>query len=832
MYRDEITVITFQDVRTALHIASTAANWSSCNDDMNDYYVQQHNDTGKVFDHIVQSGYPLRVLIYNGDVDQACNFLGDQWFIEALAARWNMTVSQEFKSWWYRTQIAGYIKKFTRGPISIDLLTVKGAGHLVPSDRPGPALQMFENFLREEDYSRELPFNFELHSLKKDYQNQAVSSSKKNEEHVGRSTRALKLGSRRKDKNKSAASRPLRASSPAGPPTIGTKEQDLVKEGALPGLTWNLNFKHYSGYLAASPGNYLHYWLTESQNSPADDPLILWLNGGPGCSSLGGLFEELGPFHVNPDGSTLFENVGNVLFLEAPRDVGFSYRSSDAKPDSIYNDHYTADDNVLALASFFEKFPEYKKRSFYISGESYGGVYVPTLTNALIKKIQTKYVIYCNANLNDAWWVYGRVGCHIAANECNRTLFFDLAVGLSVCALSNGDDSMSYVNLQGVAIGNGEMSQIQQINSAVSLLYFRGEHGKSDYDALSQCCDSSKPQTYCDFVSYITLDSAGNAWPKVNDNSVAGQCGKMVVQQGFFDVWETANDVYNTFQDCYSTASDGTRVRRKRSADKQPLVNTKPFVDQAGKINYQSTDANGGFACFNGDATEAYLNLKEVREAIHIPSDVQYWTDCNDDMNDHYIQEHNDTSAVFDEILKSGYPLRFLIYNGDADMACQFLGDEWFIEQLAANHKMTSNKRGPWNYTQGSFLPRIGGYVKSFQYNSNVQFDLLTVKGGGHFVPTDRPGPALQMIYNFVNKLDYSTNLTLPINRQPLLSQYVPTILTMYLECYAFSFLPRIGGYVKSFQYNSNVQFDLLTVKGGGHFVPTDRPGPALQMIY
>ncbi|RCN34597.1 hypothetical protein ANCCAN_19551 [Ancylostoma caninum] len=67
---------------------------------MNNNYIQQHNDTGKVFDHILRSGYPLRMLIYNGDVDQACNFLGDQWFVEAVAARWNMSVSKDFNSWW------------------------------------------------------------------------------------------------------------------------------------------------------------------------------------------------------------------------------------------------------------------------------------------------------------------------------------------------------------------------------------------------------------------------------------------------------------------------------------------------------------------------------------------------------------------------------------------------------------------------------------------------------------------------------------------------------------------------------------------------------------
>ncbi|WKY14623.1 hypothetical protein Q1695_000282 [Nippostrongylus brasiliensis] len=727
-----------QDVRDALHIASNAGNWSSCNDDINNNYIQQHNDTGRVFDQILRSGYPLRMLIYNGDVDQACNFLGDQWFIEALAKKWGMTVSNDFKSWWYRTQIAGYVKQFTYGPASIDLLTVKGAGHLVPADRPGPALQMFMNFLRASDYSIESPFTDNLHPLNTQYKVQEQITAERTGVPVQvepLSTGKLKLLTRRLNKKKPIAPRERLQQAPVPPPPASTKDEDFIKD--LPGLTFAPNFKHYSGYLNASPGNYLHYWLVESQANPATDPLILWLNGGPGCSSLGGLFEELGPFHVNPDGATLFENVyswnkvGNVLFMEAPRDVGFSYRSSDVAPDNDYNDAYTASDNVLALASFFAKFPEYKGRPFYITGESYGGVYVPTLTSALIKKIQ-----------------------------------------------SAGADSMSYVNLTGVAIGNGEMSQIQQINSAVSLLYFRGEHGKSDYDSLSQCCNSSTAQTYCDFVSYITLDSAGNASPKVNDNSVAGQCGRMVVQQGFNDVWNTANDVYNTFQDCYTAGGkiDGTNKRRKRSADLPPLMDNVPFVDQAKKINYGSTDANGGFACYNDDATQSYLGRSDVRKALHIPNDVLPWVDCNDGMNEHYIQQHNDTSSVFAEILTSGYPLRFLIYNGDVDMACQFLGDEWFIEKLSADFSMTFNTRQPWNYTQGNFLSRLGGYVKSFSYLNRVTFDLLTVKGAGHFVPTDRPGPALQMINNFVKNVDYNTNLTLNIAQQPLLDQYKPTV--------------------------------------------------------
>ncbi|VDM82149.1 unnamed protein product [Strongylus vulgaris] len=124
----------------------------------------------------------------------------------------------------------------------------------------------------------------------------------------------------------------------------------------------------------------------ESQRDPTNDPVVLWLNGGPGCSSLGGLLEELGPFHNNNDnGTTLYENVANVLFLEAPVGVGFSYTD-----DSNYNwsDDTTADNNAQAVKYFFDEvFPQYKNNEFFITGESYAGVYAPMLALRLVQMI-------------------------------------------------------------------------------------------------------------------------------------------------------------------------------------------------------------------------------------------------------------------------------------------------------------------------------------------------------------------------------------------------------------------------------------------------------------
>eukprot|EP01018_Ginkgo_biloba_P005865 Gb_20820 [translate_table: standard] len=115
----------------------------------------------------------------------------------------------------------------------------------------------------------------------------------------------------------------------------GSQESDLIT--ALPGQPPNVGFKQYSGYITvdSSHGRALFYYFTEATQDPSTMPLVLWLNGGPGCSSLGyGAMTELGPFRVNPDGKTLSSNpyawnqVANVLFLESPAGVGFSYSNT------------------------------------------------------------------------------------------------------------------------------------------------------------------------------------------------------------------------------------------------------------------------------------------------------------------------------------------------------------------------------------------------------------------------------------------------------------------------------------------------------------------------
>lgn len=89
----------------------------------------------------------------------------------------------------------------------------------------------------------------------------------------------------------------------------------------LPGQPQNIAFQQFSGYVTVDNKKHksLFYYFAESETDPSSKPLVLWLNGGPGCSSLGvGAFSENGPFR--PNGEVLIKNEhswnrGTVLII-------------------------------------------------------------------------------------------------------------------------------------------------------------------------------------------------------------------------------------------------------------------------------------------------------------------------------------------------------------------------------------------------------------------------------------------------------------------------------------------------------------------------------------
>ncbi|XP_054814621.1 serine carboxypeptidase-like 27 isoform X6 [Prosopis cineraria] len=217
-------------------------------------------------------------------------------------------------------------------------------------------------------------------------------------------------------------------------PPIEEQERDKITH--LPGQPKNVGFAQYSGYVTVNEqaGRALFYWLIESPASrgPESRPLVLWLNGGPGCSSIAyGATEEIGPFRISSDGKSLYlnpyawNNLANILFLESPAGVGFSY-SNETSDLYTAGDQRTAEDAYTFLVNWFERFPQYKYRDFYIAGESYAGHYVPQLAQLVYQKnkgvqkptINLKGFMVGNAVTDDYndyvgtfeyWWTHGLI---------------------------------------------------------------------------------------------------------------------------------------------------------------------------------------------------------------------------------------------------------------------------------------------------------------------------------------------------------------------------------------------------------------------------------------
>ncbi|CAI7566000.1 unnamed protein product [Penicillium discolor] len=139
----------------------------------------------------------------------------------------------------------------------------------------------------------------------------------------------------------------------------------------------------YTGWLDIGP-KHLFFWYFESQNDPAADPLTLWMNGGPGGSSLLGLFQENGPCLINDHGNGTIHNPwgwsrnSSLLFVDQPADVGWSYIDEGYE---VARDSQEAAVDMHRFLQIFvsEIFPHKRFSDLHISGESYAGKYIPYL---------------------------------------------------------------------------------------------------------------------------------------------------------------------------------------------------------------------------------------------------------------------------------------------------------------------------------------------------------------------------------------------------------------------------------------------------------------------
>lgn len=151
-----------------------------------------------------------------------------------------------------------------------------------------------------------------------------------------------------------------------------------------------LNETLTSGFLPNSHGDDLFYILLDSRHKPKTDPLVVWLTGGPGCSGEIAIFTENGPFtinHTNEDNLTLltnpysWNNQANLLYLDQPAGTGFSNVSTyDSNEDMVAEDFYAF------FVNFLDKYPQFKGRDLFLTGESYAGHYIPVIASYMLNQ--------------------------------------------------------------------------------------------------------------------------------------------------------------------------------------------------------------------------------------------------------------------------------------------------------------------------------------------------------------------------------------------------------------------------------------------------------------
>jgi hypothetical protein len=463
---------------------------------------------------------------------------------------------------------------------------------------------------------------------------------------------------------------------------------------SLPGWEGALPSKQYSGYLTV-PGTqglkHYHYWFVTSEGDPKTDPVALWLNGGPGSSSLIGFLTENGPFQLDdaslppdaPNGTvpklfhreTGWQKAASYIFLESPAGVGFSYCDYD---NCTASDTSTAVDNHRVLKAFFAGFPEFAANDFYVTGESYAGVYCPTLAEQIMNDKENKINLVGLAVGNGCWG--SKVG---------------------LCAF--GAD-MARINAQ-FFVGHGAMS-------------------KHSYAAVVLACG--------DPTSGGPLGDGQGAWDKTFDTP---KCQK---------AWHAASgavgdfEIYNYYDTCYGTT--GITMSVEQRAAHLDAIRAGAAFGAGVHSGLEPATLGGGlndYSCGGGDMMEPWLARPDVVKALHVKAGTKgmaYGPRDRDDLRPLY------------KTLAAKY--RLLIYSGDSDGCVPFEGTEEWTSGLG--FAQTEAWR-PWmaGTPQNASASVTAGYVTNYATGAGHNFTFITIKGAGHMVPEFKPVPALKMLKTF-----------------------------------------------------------------------------------
>lgn len=472
---------------------------------------------------------------------------------------------------------------------------------------------------------------------------------------------------------------------------IAAPEADLVKK--LPDYPAT-DFKVYSGYLtvpAYEGGDYdkleIHYQFHEAQKSPATAPVATWHQGGPGGSSMYGLYGEMGYFQTedNEEGGVrhrvngfAWNTVANMLYLESPagsgQSAGFSkcYKNGQVQSRCVWSDRTQAAAYAHTLKAFFKAFPEYANNDLYLTGESYAGQYLPNIASYILN----------NTNV----------------------------VG----------------NLKGLAIGNGcwggsensvACNGPNEDQNDIDMFFGKGLISKAMYEEVQAACD----------------------WPNFSLKCEAAQ------NKAFNEVGP--HNIYNIYDTCPLGNFEEWHRRADKSVRWVHKFHRESFNNGMSRkeVRAHLTNLGGGFdyGCGQDEDNEIYLGRADVQAALHLgkPGVSGFG----------YRQSGPASQLLYPELVKKLRILIFngdadacVPYKGNEEWTTKLAADK-HVKQTKKWHPWYATD----SHRSAGHAP--AGYATSYVSPTGLDFNFVTIRLSGHMVPAFTPDAALHMFKRFLN---------------------------------------------------------------------------------
>lgn len=478
---------------------------------------------------------------------------------------------------------------------------------------------------------------------------------------------------------------------------------------SVPLWTAPLPSPQYSGYVSA-PGSekYVFYQLFVSQQSPAEDPLVVSLPGGPGGSIAGA---DIGPFLYSnsftnpakpsliPENVTVSENLfswtkaANLLLMDSVAGVGYSYSMNQS--DYITNDSQAQIDMEATLREWFRMYPYFANHAVFLQGGSYAGIYVPLLGEAILS--------------------------------------------------GNEDGATPSINLEGYLIGNGATDSATDNINIFSLF--------STWPLLPQSLAANLTSYNCGTLSNpIDADQIEFTGSNQTQVDVCTELSSQVDQLISYNV----NSLKWTGDCFYGLETFLEALTNQISA--QLAAEGIEYQQSLAGSGAGAAGSSGNAGCNEDErAVHVYFNRADVREALHVQAvqeEAGFWLGLNPRVATAYTYDITSVIPQHEFLISRG--VRALIYSGDLDWQVPWTGSQYWTSQMGATLGIVGDWQ-PWFRPDPlNFGSQLSGFITQYE---GLAF--MTFKAAGHHVTSNAPDDAYIMFTNFIdNTLNATTVYT------------------------------------------------------------------------